>query len=72
MNKATEEVNLHEDSDPELSVDEERDGVSIFVKSPDYPWHQITNDNQIAHSYTKALDSNCGIKDDCSIRVGNL
>ena len=62
----------HEDRDPEMSVDEERDRVGIFIEPPDNPWHQITDDDQIAHSYTKTLNGNCGIEDDCSIWVGNL
>lgn len=34
--------------------------------------HQISDDNQVAHPDTKALDRDSGIKDDGSVGIGDL
>lgn len=66
------EAYLHEHCDPEMSVDKKWDSVSILIEASDDTRHQISDNDQIAHSNTKTFNGNCGIEYNRSIRVGDL
>ena len=55
-----------------MSIYKKWESTSSFIESYHNTWHKITDDNQIAHSNSKTLDSDRSVKHNRSIRIGDL
>lgn len=55
-----------------MTVNKKANPGSILTEALDDSRHEITNDDQITHSDSKALDSDCSIEYDSGVGIGNL
>ena len=66
------EYGLHERSNPELPVNQERDVARTRRETSNNARHQISDDDKVADSHAEALDRNCSVEDDGQIRICHL
>ena len=62
----------HKGCDPKVTVDEVRKLLSMTVESANYAGHQVTDNDHIGDSDSKALDGDSQIEQDRCVRIGDL
>jgi hypothetical protein len=65
-------ADLHESSNPELTVDKEGYVVGAGHKANDNARHEIADDDEVADSHTEALDGNGGVEEDRDVGISEL
>ena len=63
---------LHKCCDPEMSIYQEGSQIFCTGKASHNPWHQISNDDQVADTNTEAFNGDSRIKDYRGIWVCEL
>lgn len=63
---------IHEASDPEMTVNQKANSGSILTEALNNPRHQITNNDKIADPDPEAFYGDSGIKYDSSVGIGDL
>ena len=65
-------LHSHEPCDPKPPLPQHLHTPIPLIEASHDPWHQISNNDEIAHPYTKTLHCNRSIKHHGCIRVCNL
>jgi hypothetical protein len=63
---------IHKASHPEVSINKKGDSISTLIEASDNAWHEISDNNQVAHAHPKALNCNCSIEHNRRIGICDL
>jgi hypothetical protein len=64
--------NLHEASNPEMSIDKKRYRICTLIEPSNNTRHKVSDNNQVAYAHAKAFDSNGGIENNRRIWICDL
>ncbi len=63
---------MHEYSDPELSIDKERNRFGGIIEAYYDSWHKVADYYEVANTDAKTLDSNRRIEQHCCVWICDL